>query len=148
MPWVCPAMAVYNCGNGIISAARRHRRPLHLSVRCRCAERGSELCSSSSAATWPPRGVAIASAIAAVHCRPADRACTCCGGRTPAAWSSAASGSIKAASGAVLMIGVPSGLQNAIFAVANLFVQVGLNSFDARHGLRAAPPPPTPIPAV
>lgn len=31
----------------------------------------------------------------------------------------------------VLMIGIPSGLQNAIFAVANLFVQVGVNSFDA-----------------
>ena len=31
----------------------------------------------------------------------------------------------------VLRLGVPSGLQNAIFAVANLFVQVGLNSFDA-----------------
>ena len=30
----------------------------------------------------------------------------------------------------VLMIGIPSGLQNAIFAVANLFVQAGLNSFD------------------
>ncbi len=29
------------------------------------------------------------------------------------------------------MIGIPSGLQNAIFAVANLFVQVGVNSFDA-----------------
>ena len=31
----------------------------------------------------------------------------------------------------VLMIGIPSGLQNAIFAVANLFVQAGVNSFDA-----------------
>ena len=31
----------------------------------------------------------------------------------------------------VLAIGIPTGLQNAIFAVANLFVQVGLNSFDA-----------------
>ena len=30
----------------------------------------------------------------------------------------------------MLLIGIPSGLQNAIFAVANLFVQAGLNSFD------------------
>ena len=29
------------------------------------------------------------------------------------------------------MIGIPSGLQNAIFAVANLFVQIGVNSFDS-----------------
>ena len=31
----------------------------------------------------------------------------------------------------VLSIGIPTGLQNAIFAIANLFVQVGVNSFDA-----------------
>ena len=31
----------------------------------------------------------------------------------------------------VLYLGVPSGLQNAIFAIANLFVQSGVNSFDA-----------------
>ena len=31
----------------------------------------------------------------------------------------------------VLTIGIPTGLQNAIFAIANLFVQVGVNSFDA-----------------
>ena len=36
----------------------------------------------------------------------------------------------RLASKRVLLIGVPSGLQNAIFAVANLFVQAGLNSFD------------------
>ena len=31
----------------------------------------------------------------------------------------------------VLMLGIPSGIQSAIFAVANLFVQSGVNSFDA-----------------
>lgn len=31
----------------------------------------------------------------------------------------------------VLRIGLPSGLQNAIFYIANLFVQMGVNSFDA-----------------
>lgn len=31
----------------------------------------------------------------------------------------------------ILQIGVPSGLQNAIFAVANLFIQMGVNSFSA-----------------
>ena len=32
---------------------------------------------------------------------------------------------------AVLMLGIPTGLQNGIFAIANLFVQTGVNSFDA-----------------
>lgn len=31
----------------------------------------------------------------------------------------------------ILSLGVPSGLQNAIFYIANLFVQAGINSFDA-----------------
>ena len=79
-----PAMAIYNCGNGIMSAMGDTRRPLlYLSVagvlnvilnlffviRCHMAA----------------EGVAVASVIA----------------------------------------------QNAIFAIANLFVQVGVNSFDA-----------------
>ena len=31
----------------------------------------------------------------------------------------------------ILMLGVPAGLQNAIFAIANLFIQAGVNSFDS-----------------
>ena len=31
----------------------------------------------------------------------------------------------------ILKIGIPAGMQNAIFAVANTFIQVGINSFDA-----------------
>lgn len=31
----------------------------------------------------------------------------------------------------ILKIGIPAGLQNAIFSVANTFIQVGVNSFDA-----------------
>ena len=31
----------------------------------------------------------------------------------------------------VLMLGLPAGFQNAIFAIANLFIQAGLNSFDS-----------------
>ena len=34
------------------------------------------------------------------------------------------------AGNAILMIGIPAGIQNAIFAIANLFVQTGVNSFD------------------
>ena len=31
----------------------------------------------------------------------------------------------------ILGLGIPSGIQNAIFAIANLFIQVGVNSFDS-----------------
>ena len=31
----------------------------------------------------------------------------------------------------VLRLGIPAGLQNSIFAIANLFIQAGVNSFDA-----------------
>ena len=31
----------------------------------------------------------------------------------------------------VLMLGLPAGFQNAIFAIANLFIQAGVNSFDS-----------------
>ena len=37
----------------------------------------------------------------------------------------------KEACRSVLMLGIPAGIQNAIFAIANLFVQAGVNSFDA-----------------
>ena len=31
----------------------------------------------------------------------------------------------------ILMLGLPAGFQNAIFAIANLFIQAGVNSFDS-----------------
>lgn len=37
----------------------------------------------------------------------------------------------KAEAGRLLGLGVPAGVQNMIFAVANLFIQVGVNSFDS-----------------
>ena len=33
--------------------------------------------------------------------------------------------------GRILGLGIPSGVQNAVFAIANLFIQVGVNSFDS-----------------
>lgn len=38
----------------------------------------------------------------------------------------------------ILKIGIPSGMQNVIFAIANTFVQVGINSFDANMVAGAA----------
>ena len=124
-----PAMAVYNCGNGIMSAVGDTRRPLlYLSVagvlnvvlnlffviRCHMAA----------------EGVAIASVIAqclsalliVLHLLRRKDACRLELRRLRVHPREARR---------VLAIGIPTGLQNAIFAVANLFVQVGLNSFDA-----------------
>lgn len=37
----------------------------------------------------------------------------------------------RPATRSILILGIPAGIQNSIFAFANLFVQVGVNSFDA-----------------
>ena len=89
-----PAMAVYNCGNGIMSAVGDTRRPLlYLSALLIVLH----LLRRKDACRLELRRLRV-------HPQEARR---------------------------VLAIGIPTGLQNAIFAVANLFVQVGLNSFDA-----------------
>ena len=35
----------------------------------------------------------------------------------------------KKKTGEILGLGIPAGLQNAVFSVANMFIQVGINSF-------------------
>ena len=44
----------------------------------------------------------------------------------------------------ILALGLPAGFQNAVFAIANLFIQAGVNSFDSLM-VRATLPPPTPM---
>ena len=124
-----PAMAVYNCGNGIMSAVGDTRRPLlYLSVagvlnvvlnlffviQCHMAALG--VATASAIAQW------LSALLIMRHLMSQKDACgvhlkkLCID---------------KAAAKRVLMIGIPSGLQNAIFALANLFVQIGVNSFDS-----------------
>ena len=124
-----PAMAVYNFGNGVLSAAGDTKRPLlYLTVsgilnvilnlffviECHMAA----------------DGVAIASVIAqvlsavmiTVHLCRRDDDCRLSLSKLRFNSQSARR---------VLMLGIPTGLQNAIFAVANMFVQTGVNTFDA-----------------
>ena len=124
-----PAMAVYNFGNGVLSAAGDTKRPLlYLTVsgilnvilnlffviKCHMAA----------------DGVAIASVIAqvlsavmiTVHLCRRDDDCRL-------SFSKLRFNSQSAKR--VLMIGLPTGMQHAIFAVANMFVQTGVNTFDA-----------------
>ena len=123
-----PAMAVYNCGNGVLSAIGDTKRPLlYLSaagvlnvllnlffvIGCHMAA----------------EGVAIASVIAQYvsaflivhHLVKRTDICQLFLSRLKIH---------KDAAKAILLLGIPAGIQNGIFAIANIFVQVGVNSFD------------------
>ena len=124
-----PAMAIYNCGNGVMSAAGDTRRPLlYLTIAgaLNVALNLFFVIGLHMAAD----GVALASAIA--QCVSAALIVAHLLRRKDSCRLDLRKLRIhKMASKRILMMGVPSGLQNAIFAIANLFVQVGVNSFDA-----------------
>ena len=123
-----PAMGIYNCGNGILSATGDTKRPLiYLSVAgvlnvllnlffvigCNMSAEGVAI--ASAIAQW------VSAILIMIHLLHRKDCCRICLNKLRFH---------RLASKRVLLIGVPSGLQNAIFAVANLFVQAGLNSFD------------------
>lgn len=123
-----PAMGIYNCGNGILSATGDTKRPLlYLTVAgvlnvilnlvfvigCGMAAEGVAI--ASAIAQW------VSALLIIIHLLYRKDACRLDIRRLRLH---------HLASKRVLLIGIPSGLQNAIFAVANLFVQAGLNSFD------------------
>ena len=123
-----PGIGIYNCGNGILSATGDTKRPLiYLSVAgvlnvilnlvfvigCRMSAEGVAI--ASAIAQW------VSAVLIVVHLLRRKDACRLEMRKLRLH---------KAAAKRILMIGVPSGLQNAIFALANLFVQAGLNSFD------------------
>ena len=124
-----PALALFNFGNAIFSAIGETKKPLmYLSIagvvnvalnlffviQCHMAALGVAI--ASAIAQW------LSALLIMRHLMSQKDACRvhlkklCID---------------KAAAKRVLMIGIPSGLQNAIFAVANLFVQIGVNSFDS-----------------
>ncbi len=124
-----PAMAIYNFGNGVLSAQGDTTKPLiYLSI----AGVLNVLLNLVFVIRFhmAAEGVALASAIAQyvsatliiidLLCRNDE----CKLHPTKLRFH-------KQASLSVLMLGIPAGIQNAIFALANLFVQAGLNSFDA-----------------
>ena len=95
-----PAMAVFNFGNAVLSAAGDTKKPLYFLSMAGVINILLNLffvivCHLAAA------GVALASIISQY---------------------------ISAA--LVLSLSIPAGLQNAIFAIANLFIQAGVNSFD------------------
>ena len=124
-----PAMAVYNFGNGVLSARGETTKPLiYLSIagvlnvilnlffviRCHMAADG--VATASVIAQYASAALVIANLLRRkdeCHLYPSkirfhESACK-----------------------AVLVLGITTGLQNAIFAIANLFIQTAMNSFDA-----------------
>lgn len=124
-----PAMAFYNFGNGVLSACGDTKRPLvYLSaagvlnvllnlffvIVCKMAADGVAL--ASVIAQYVSAGLILRRLLTtddSCRLRLSHRLFD------------------KKACKGVLMIGIPTGMQNAIFAVANLFVQTGVNHFDA-----------------
>lgn len=124
-----PALAIYNFGNGVLSAVGDTKRPLlYLSasgvVNIILNLFFVIVCKMDVA------GVAIASVLSQyisaaliLRCLLRSKACYALklsslhltGEKVPR----------------ILSIGIPSGLQHAIFSIANLFIQAGVNSFDA-----------------
>ena len=124
-----PAMAVFNFGSGVLSASGDTRRPLlFLSIAgglnvalnllfviaFQMAEAGVALASAVS--QYVSAGLIVLSLARRPEAIGLHRALLRLDGGI---------------SRQVLSISIPSGLQNAIFAIANLFIQAGVNTFDA-----------------
>ena len=124
-----PAMAVYNYGNAVFSAAGDTRSPL-LFLSVAGAVNVAMNLFFVIVCRMDVAGVALASVLsqylsAFLIVRAQTRART--------VWRLERRGlRIHAPSARqVLGLGIPAGIQNAIFAVANLFIQSGVNSFSA-----------------
>ena len=124
-----PALAVYNCGNAIFSADGDTARPVRYLLLAGVLNVIMNLffvviCKMDVA------GVATASAISQyVSAGLILRDLFCINTDYRLHLSKLRPDPSKTID--ILKIGIPSGLQNAIFALANLFVQVGVNSFSA-----------------
>ena len=123
-----PGMAIYNWGNGILSARGETTRPLiylaisgtlnvilnlFFVIKCHRAADGVAMASAISQY--------VSAALILIHLLHRNDACRF----TPSHIRFHKNAAVR-----VLALGLPAGLQNAIFAIANLFVQTGVNSFD------------------
>lgn len=124
-----PALALYNCGNAIFSAAGNTKKPLVYLLIAGVINVLLNLffvivCKLDVA------GVAIASAVSQYVSAVLIIVALL---RTDEAYGLRPSKLrlYRDKSRSVLALGVPAGLQNSIFAIANLFIQSGINSFDA-----------------
>ena len=126
-----PALGIFNFGNGVLSANGDTKRPLvylmiagilnvifnlFFVIVCKMAEDGVAL--ASIITQYVSAGLIL------IHMARQDNDCKFCLGDLKG-------GLDKTESKRILGLGIPAGLQNAIFAVANLFIQGAVNSFDS-----------------
>ena len=125
-----PAMAIYNFGNAVFSAVGDTKRPLlYLSVAGALNVTLNLLfvivCGMDVA------GVALASVISQYVSAALILLALLRRGGEDYGLRPRELRLSRSRSRAILRIGLPGGFQNAIFAIANIFIQVGVNSFDA-----------------
>jgi len=123
-----PAMAFYNFGNGVFSADGDTKRPLVFLLISGILNVGLNLL-FVIVCKMTVEGVALASIIsqylsAVLVCVALIRT------RRPYRLRFSQLKVGKSETKALLRLGLPAGLQNAIFSIANLFIQSGVNSFD------------------
>lgn len=124
-----PAVAIYNYGNAVLSAAGDTKRPLYFlsaaGVINICLNLFFVIVCKLSC-----NGVAIASIISQ-YTSAVLVMIALCKGLGDIKFSFKRISVKKDKVQRILKIGVPAGLQNVIFATANIFIQTGINSFDA-----------------
>ena len=126
-----PALGIFNFGNGVLSANGDTRRPLvylliagilnvifnlFFVIVCKMAEDGVALASIITQY--------VSAALILIHMARQNDDCAF-------RLRDMKNGLDKIEVKRVLGLGIPAGLQNAIFAVANLFIQSAVNSFDS-----------------
>lgn len=126
-----PALGIFNFGNGVLSAKGDTKRPLiylliagilnvilnlFFVIVCHMAEDGVAL---SSIITQY-----ISAFLILFHLSRQDDDCTF-------RFGDLKNGIDKKERNRILSLGIPAGLQSAIFAIANLFIQSAVNSFDS-----------------
>lgn len=124
-----PALAVYNFGNAVFSAVGNTKKPLLFLTTAGVINVALNLffvivCGLGVV------GVAIASAASQYVCAVLILV-SLLRSKEAVALQPRALRIHREKARFILALGIPSGLQNAIFAIANLFIQTGVNSFDA-----------------
>ena len=124
-----PALAVFNFGNGVLSASGDTKCPL-LFLSIAGALNVALNLLFVIVFQMAEAGVALASAVSQYVS--ASLIVLSLAHRTESIGLSRAQLHLdRKKSRQILSISIPSGLQNAIFAIANLFIQAGVNTFDA-----------------
>ena len=126
-----PALGIFNFGNGVLSANGDTKRPLvYLTIAgilnvlfnlffvivCGMAEDGVALASIITQY--------VSAVLILIHMGRQENDCTF-------RLQDLKNGLDRSETKRILELGIPAGLQNAIFAVANLFIQGAVNSFDS-----------------